>query len=280
MENYQPLAFYKDTKHQYHKRFRAFGNVLPVAAPTGWIPPFQIKVSNHATQINSVHIINLNTGDQTDIQGLMEGVGLGFTAYAQAPYNTIRYRSLSNIDVIPKGYFYLKITTDEPVANEYFSDVFEICSMQGFVKLTYWHDGNFNLPGFHFNFENDFRFFVYLKTELGKPRYAYEDTIHRRDGYNFPEKIISTKQYQCEAFGPEPLWDGLRLARLMNNATLWTEQGTMKAYEIELDVAWDEAGYVGIGTFVFDTANVVKSTGKAQAIAPDFNEDYNEDYLT
>lgn len=248
-------------------------------APNGWIIPFQIKTPNNSTGIHLAQTVNVETGATLDITGLMTGEGLEHVVYPERTYNAVRYKAITNVDVIPKGFHYLELTVNVGEAKKtYYSEVFNVVDNRGFMRLSFWHNEDFELPNFHFSFPEGWKFFAFLKTELGKPEYLYEDFIHRRDGYNFAEKIVSVKRYRFEVLAGEPMWDGLRLARLFNFITIQSGIRNFPVYELELEVEWEETGYTGIGTFTADTGNVVISTGKGRALAGDFDESFNKDF--
>ncbi len=269
---------------QYHRKQRAYGDYLPVYAPSGYVVPFQIIVPEEMTGIENVVMRNLETGQTYNVKTQMEFGGNLFLGgvLAGTNYKHVVYRGLNPINV-PKGiYDMVVILTDGSFGQHHWvSEVINVCNNQGFISMSWWSGKDeFQLPGklFRYFLAEQFRFKAYFKTELGKPIYTYQDTIQTKNGYNFPEQILSVKQYQFEIFGGEPFFDGLRIMRLFDYISLDTKNEIIKVYDVEPTVEWEENGYVGIGTFVINTGNVVNSIGKGRIIQKDFNQDFNIDF--
>ncbi len=264
--NYQPIAFYDNIDKQYHRLFRAHGRIVGVYAPAGKIPAFQLVVTSSASSVASVSMVNIKTGTSIDVHAQLSGHGLTLKTVEDADYKLVIYPNLNDSVNVGHGMYYLQV--DVTGDKTYYSEIITVCNPNGFMQLVWWNDDNFELPEHHFDFENEFFFNAYFKAELGKPMYVYEDTIHRRDGFDFPEKIISLKRYQFEDFMTEPFWDGIRVVRLFDHIRLVHSGGEMQCNGLDFEISWDVDGYIGIGSLVIETNNVVKSTGKTLGEPP------------
>lgn len=275
-ENYQPLAFYTTPKRQYHNRYRAFGNYLPVYAPEGNLIPFQIYSDHPQSALGNIFLVDVNTGVKTNIKSQI----LPFIQFAE---RYVIYNGGLRLN-IPFGLYYLEVNvnvlTPAWAVVTYTSEIINICENRGFIKLTWWNDTDFELPEYSFiNFGTGFRFFTYLKTEMGKPLYKFIDTVHVRNGIPFPEELISIKQYQFEVISGEPFFDGLRTVRLYQNIII-EDDILIKVFAMDMsEVTWDDVGYSGAVTITITPDNVVRAIGTGRRLTKDFNRDFNNDFL-
>jgi hypothetical protein len=109
-----------------------------------------------------------------------------------------------------------------------------------------------------------------------------EEQGETRDGYFFPEKMISEKVYKCNFLAPEYLCDVMRLIRLSDHVVLVDQYGnTYRCDTFLCTPKWQEQGNLANVEVEFTCNTVVKKIGK-QYVEPgtddDFNIDFNNDF--
>ena len=263
-ENLQILPFYLDVGYQYHRLYRAFGNKAPVLAPNGYLPPFQVMLpTGYSVKAYTVSIVTLSTGAEQGIKTPMVASGLEVRTYAEKDFEILYYPSSGEID-IPDGLYYLKVAFTGGWT--LYSEVFAVADFQNLVSLTWWDDESIEFDGQYFDFSTGFKFVAFFQSEFGKPQYQYEDAVKRRDGIDFPEKIISWKVYRCEIICSEFFLDGLRVARLHSFIEVNAKGKTRKVYDLTFTLNWDEPGFYAVVTLDFQMETIAKMTGKGKVL--------------
>ena len=282
-ENYQPLAWYDNIERQYHNKYRSFGQMLPIFIPDGRIIPFQIPVPGETNQIVSINAVSLGGATQNITTALSSGGNIILT-----PADSIGIKNIiclgNNAVNLDMGIYYLTVVISRPALPNVtlYSEIINVCENVGLLKINYWDDADrFELPKYSFRgfIDYQFKFSIWLKGELGKPLYVFEDTIVKRNGVPFPEEIISAKRYQFELLSGEPFLDGLRLVRCFTYIELVDREISLKVYNMDMEVEWDEVGYVAATTIQLDTGNIIRKIGAARSFAKDFNKDFSNDYF-
>lgn len=261
-ENIQIFPFYLSLDEQYHRRFRAFGESAFILAPGGYLPPFQLMLPVGSLQY-TVTLVNLTTGQESNIKADMVARGLEVRTYLGLNFEILYYPSNSVLS-IPNGAYYLRVGFTGGAT--YFSEVFSVGSWNNIIELRWWDDENIEINNQYFDFSTGFKFVAFLQTEFGKPLYLYEDTVKRRDGIDFPEKILSWKTYRCEIFCGEHFMDGLRVSRLHSFMELVTEGKTRKVFDLSFAITWDEPGFFAVVTLDFQMETIAKMLGKGKDI--------------
>lgn len=255
MEQFQTVGWYTSKAQQYHNKERGQGQILPVYAPGGDLPPFQIPVSGATATLKLLRL-------QDDVQEY----SVAASVVVGTDYNMAIYAG--GVQVVDNGLYYYTLTSG---ATTLYSDVIAVVDNSGFMKIEYWDEDDLTLPDYHFSFDGGFKFRVYLRPTsncldvMGKPQYFYEETIHRRAGYNFAESIVSGKRYVFESIVSEPVMDGLRLIKLCSFIEITGEGITKEVHDVNVSPTWDAFGYHCIAVFEFDTDTIVKTIGKARS---------------
>lgn len=156
-----------------------------------------------------------------------------------------------DIDIIKKGPFI------------YYSDIFCFTSaLEDCLEINYWNSsGNFYLKNGIVLFDDNFRFKLYLKSELGKPEYDFEEESTKRLGYIFVESQVSKKVYKFNTVLPEFICDAMRLIRLCSDKVLISKNETYDMLTFEMDVEWQTQGDLASVTCEFETDNVIVNLG-------------------
>lgn len=264
------LPFYDSVEKQNHRKDYADGGIYPLVCLNNTILPFQIQINDELSMERmSATLIELNTGVSYSVttwvqsliywpsDGLMYLINKGITPFG-------------GIGPMLQGFYYLHIVgeLDDDVFFHYYSEVFNLTtSVADFIKLEWSSTNDITFTEgrlFGTSTIADFKFFVYLPTQLGRPEYQFEEEVTSRDGFKFIEKQISKKVYKCVFTAPEYLCDSLRIVRLCDYIKVINVGGL--EYDIDyflMTVKWLESGYVAQVDFEFDSSTVVKTIGKA-----------------
>lgn len=180
--------------------------------------------------------------------------------------------------VLPAGKYYIKI---EDSLNTWYSEVFTVVDdLSQYLKLEYWDSDSIAYSGGHIDYNNPFKNYCYLQTEIGKPEYPFEEEAQQRDGYIFIEKQISEKKYKFEFLAPEYLCDALRIVRMHDFINIYFRGKKYSVENIIFDPKWREQGNLAVMEVEFECDTIIKKIGRG--IIPsgngDFNNDYNSDY--
>lgn len=269
-----PLKFYDSVEKQERFKVYAFGHISPVITPSNVIPPFQVVIPG-ISALNEAKLVALDNNAVIDVTDNIQS-----SMFMQD--NVLQY--IGNFSINPvkfEGLYYLELTVD---TIKYYSEV--ICftnNLDGYIKLEYWNpESDFILKNGKITFANNFHFIVYLKTELGKPEYSFEEEAQNRFGYNFIESQVSKKTYKFNAVLPEYYCDALRLVRLCSHKIITCNNEDYEALTFEMSVDWQEQGDLASVDFEFDIDNIIVNLGGFEYASPteDFNKGYNADFLS
>lgn len=278
------LPFYKDIALQNHRRSYAYGDVYPLYTPAGQILPFQFLTPHDATnQVGYAYLKKIDGTMVADIlQPLTDG-GLRVTQYASDGYDIISYPSIMPLGInMLEGQYYIELVS---IVGRYYSEVFTVVGdISPYLKIEWRMREDLISYGWRIQYNSGqyaFRNVVYLATELGKPDYEFEETGESRDGWFFPEKMISEKSYKFQYMAPEYLCDAMRFVRMADEIKVTDKYGrTYLCDQFLMTPKWQDQGNLASVEAEFQTDTVAKAIGRA--LSPNdlaaFNDDYNADY--
>lgn len=284
--NLSVLPFYTALDEQNHRRSYAYGEVYPLYSPSGQLLPFQIIV-NHSSASFSVTDAIVYTLAGTQVasikQQLLDG-GLQRLNFGTYGYDIIVYPSLVPMGVtLPEGQYYMRLRTN---VGTFYSEVFTVVAqLSPYLKIEWWDDSNFygDAYGIAYQFNGvQFKNVVYLATELGKPDYEFEEEGEQRDGFFFPEKMISEKTYKFTFLAPEYLCDVMRFIRMADYILVTDKYGRQyKCDTFLMTPKWQTQGDLASVEVEFQTDTVARAIGRAlppRGGLGAYNRDYNSDY--
>jgi hypothetical protein len=260
MENYQPVKFYTQLAGRHHNNEVAQGRIIPLLAPGGAMPSFQVISSSDAGATLYIR--------ETDNDGRVGGVigsGIGLTVKNAGSGKYALVYPGTTLASLPNGLYTLNVLQG---TTERYSDPVQVTDDRGIMKLEFWHHEDFEVEDWKFDMSGGFKFRVYLRASsnvqdvLGKPAYIFEESVQRRAGYNFILSALSIKRYIFETLITEPLMDGLRMAKVMSNRQYTVKGVTKQIWDMSMNLTWEETGYVGILAIEIDTETVVMTVGK------------------
>lgn len=179
----------------------------------------------------------------------------------------------------PIGQYYLKISDG---VNVFYSDIFTVIDDPEDCLLLEWADDeDFVMDAGTIVYTNPaFVNRLYLRAEIAKPDYIFEEEGETRDGYFFPVKQISEKRYRFSFLAPEYLLDVMRFIRMADRLTITSKGKVYRPDTFLITPDWEGNGDVAAVEAVFDAATVAKKLGLGyiKAQRGDFNDDFNNDY--
>ena len=295
--NNAPLAFYDSKDGQNHRKDYAFGNVFPLLAPLGWIPPFQFVINLDGKRpagdvplfIDESELCRLSDDKAFDCAGVRQKMkahtsGDGYaTVYYPGGYETLYNKQHE------EGRFYLCVNVgyineagEEVIVGYCYSEVFCMSAdTQGWMRIDYRNTEPLDLAAGQVLFPSAFT--LYLDTQPGRPKYVFEEEVSERMGYAFVESQMSKKTYNFTALAPEYLCDAMRLIRLCDRRTVESMGRVYNLSSFDMDVSWEEQGDVASLSCSFDTDTVVCNVGgyvpesalRRMGFTDSFNNDFN-----
>lgn len=222
----------------------------------------------------SSHTFEISTDD---IQVSFNNISIGF--------NTPRLPNWTNSSKIIN----ISLTSEEreerQLSSDYtfFSEMF-CCTnhLDDCLLIEYWNKtGNFAIKNGIIAFQKGFKFSLYLKSELGKPEYNFEEEATKRLGYSYIESQVSKKIHKFNTVIPEYICDAMRLIRLCSDKILVSKGEVYDMLSFDMDVEWQQQGDLASVSCEFETDNVVINLGGfvPEDIGGDFeNSHFNNDF--
>ena len=246
--NLSVLPWYTSLDKQNAKKWYAFGNVWPLVMPTNRIIPYQFVVPFTNVAITGSSIISLDTKDIYDGQS-------SHTLVTRVDYTVVKSNGFTVS--LPEGRYYAKIDFANGIT--YYSEVFTLVSnISDYVKIQYWNDDILVYNGGEINYEDEFKFEMYLCTTIGKPEYSFEEEVTKRLGYKFPELQVSNKLYKFTCIGPEYLCDAMRLIRLSDYIKIVSKDDSYNALTFSYDAKWETQGDLASIEVEFETDTIIQ----------------------
>ena len=278
------LPFFTDINLQNHRRSYAYGDVYPLYVPSGQMLPFQFMTPHvSGNTMGTVELMNMKDQRVAYLQSNLSDGGLRITEFASDGYDIVSYPAIMPIGYNTlEGQYYLRITL---TAGVYYSEVFTVVGdISPYLKIEWRMLDDLINYGWRIQYNSGqyrFRNVVYLATELGKPDYEFEETGESRDGWFFPEKMISEKTYKFHFMAPEYLCDAMRFIRMADEVRVTDKYGrTYLCDQFLMTAKWQDQGNLASVEAEFQTDTVAKAIGRGLAPANQgaFNNDYNNDY--
>ena len=281
--NLSVLPFYTSLDQQNARKWWIYNRVYPLYCPAGFLLPFQIIVPHNPSwtisNLRPVQIIDANTNqsvaDITDVVRTMiykkEFTALGYDVW-------VFPGQLPVINALPNGRYYLMMVWAYAIYSEIFTVVNDI---QPYLTIRWWDVEDFTMDAGTIVYTNPaFKNVLYLKADIAKPEYPFEEEGETRDGYFFPTKQISEKRYRFSFLASEYLLDVMRFIRMADFAEIEYHGQTYSLDTFLITPEWEDNGDVAAVDAVFDTATVAKKIGLGYVKAQrgDFNDDFNNDY--
>lgn len=256
------LPWHTALSRQHHQKWYAYGQYYCLPTPVGFLYPFQLRREQTGAGVSSLTITEVATGSSTDILAVALAGGLEVVQYVADGYDLIIFPATLSVGSFNVGRYYLTMSDG---TNTWYSEVFNfVDTTAGLVKVEWWHDGDFCYPSGRVRYNYPYKGRVYLKTDIGKPEYTFEQVVSERNGKNFKLKQISAKQYKFLFLAPEYLIDAFRQVPLHDfvEITNYNDNRTHTIDEINMGSPdWQDRGDLAAVVVDFQTDTVIVKSG-------------------
>lgn len=213
-------------------------------------------------QVYEISIYDYNTGAR-----------VYYSAGADELISAIEIKPIGDIDVIvfpgasiaalANGRYYAVLKDQR---NTWYSEVFTaVQDMAAYLKIMWWDDADFLMDAGAIVYQmpggGQFKNVLYLKADIAKPEYIFEEEGESRDGYFFPVKQISEKRYRFAFLASEYLLDVMRFIRMADYVEIEKNGQTYKPDTFLITPTWEDDGDVASVEAEFETDTVAKKVG-------------------
>lgn len=275
--NISPLPFYDDISLQNHRKDYAFGQIYPLVIYKNMLLPFQFCVSSGSSISQAI----LYTAEGKQVASILpELKENGLTLKSYSGFKLVKYPGTLPVNSIKhEGQYYILLRLNGgPVL---YSEIFTVTNrVDGHILLEYRNSYNFELNEGMVDFSDNFKFKLYIPTQIGKPQYDFEEEATERMGYTFIESQVSKKLYKFTFLAPEYLCDALRIVRLCNDKQITSKGQVYDLTTFNMKPEWEEQGDLAAVECEFETDTVISNIGgyEPELLGGDFNNDYNTDF--
>lgn len=271
-----PLPFYTHLGDQNHRKEYAYGQVYSLICPIASILPFQAIIDTKNAKIHKVKLHDFNTGENTDITQSMINGGLETKHYKD--FTVVKYPSLLRVQELKfEGRYYIVLQFEN--LDTLYSDVFTcVRILADRLRLEYSNPYNFTIKDGIIDFSDNFTFWCYINSQIGKPEYVFEEEASERMGYSFIESQVSKKVYRFTFIAPEYLCDALRVVRMCQTKRITVNGRIYDLTAFNMDVDWQEQGDLAAVSCEFETDTVLANIGGYTPEVGSFNDDFNNDF--
>lgn len=300
------MPIYPSLAGQNARKWWIFDRIYPLYRPNTGTPclQFTLPYADRTQYIDfALRIFKLNADGTQDTSFLSYDIGLvcwgGFIKdFQNLGYSVIIWCGGYSVPgPLTIGRYYFEIRGQKAGEADYnyslgFTDVITVVDdLSPYLKLEWWDEDDFVMDAGTIVYDGNgqigstlettsFKNEVYLKTDLAKPDYIFEEEGETRDGYFFPFKQISEKRYRFKFFACEYLLDVLRFVRMSDHIRITYHGQVYNVDSLLMTPEWEEEGDVASVEVEFDTATVAKKVGNGylRAQRGDFNDDFNSDF--
>ncbi len=281
--NLSVLPWYDSIESQNARKWWVYNKVYPLFTPAGFMLPFQIMRGHRTNEIVSFRIYKRDNSLVGDFTQVMKETGLKIVNPIGArEIDVIVYSGLlPAFTKFANGQYYAVMSDG---VQTWYSEMFTVVNdISGYLKLEWWDVDDFYMDEGVIIYKSPlFRNKLYLCADIAKPEYIFEEDGETRDGYFFPAKQISEKRYHFTFLASEYLLDVMRFVRMADYAQITKNGEVYKLDTFLITPEWEDNGDVASVDAEFDTATVAKKIGRGFVTTTkgDFNNDYNNDFLT
>lgn len=257
--NLSVLPWYTSLEQQNARKWWVYGRVYPLFTPAGRTLPFQILIPHVAnSSITSIQFYDANTNTPIGGNALSDFTQGGLQIKQFADYDVVVFPSDGpNFGPTLNGRYYLQAVINSVT---YYSEIYTVVNdIQPYLKIRWWDLADFVMDaGTIVYTEPIFKNILYLKADIAKPEYNFEDEGENRDGYFFPTKQISEKKYRFNFLASEYLLDVMRFIRMADYVEIEYHGQTYKPDTFLITPEWENEGDVAVVEAEFDTDTVAK----------------------
>lgn len=279
--NLSVLPWYNSLDEQNARKWWVYGRVYPLFCEAGFMPAWQFIIPTaDYVSFQTLTIKDANTNGTVMIISNINFPYYGINISTVGDYTILSYSgTFTLVNSQQNGRYYAILRHNN---TDFYSEIFTVVNdISPYLKLEWWDEDNFLMDAGAIAYVGtNFRNILYLPSDIAKPEYQFEEEGSERDGYFYPVKQISYKQFRFNFLAPEYLLDVLRFVRMADYAQV-TKGG--KVYTLDtflITPEWESEGDIAVVSAEFRTATVAKriGVGYTRSGKGDFNDDFNNDY--
>lgn len=282
--NLSVLPWYSSLDQQDARKWWVYDKVYPLFTPAGYLLPFQILIPHtaDALSVQYFRIYKSNGSLVGDFRTNVLNNGLRKIPFELLGYDVILFpgntRAFSSF---ANGQYYVEANINSLV---FYSEIFTVVNdISPYLKIEWWDLSDFVMDAGRIVYKysgNQFKNILYLMSDVAKPEYSFEEEGEERDGYFYPSKMISRKNYGFKFLASEYLLDVMRFIRMSDYIKI-TNNGSVYSVDTFLITPdWEGNGDIASVNAEFSTATVAKKIGVGymRSLRGDFNDDFNVDF--
>jgi hypothetical protein len=258
LSKYTGLVFHTSLSDQLRNVWYSYGRGFDQPCPQSKVLPFQIVREASGAAISELVLVRVSDGVEADVLSEMSLSGLEVVDNEDGTENII-YPGTLDLSYDSLGGHYIRMSDG---SNVWYSD--EFCFLDRLVdliRIDYFHlQEKFCIPGGALIYRAPYKGQIYLRTDIAKPGYGYEEKVVERLGRVKKLVQVSFKRHRFNVVLPEHLIDVMRLVQLHDVVEIFVyrNERTYEVDELEMnDPEWTEFGDVASVTFEFKTDTVV-----------------------
>lgn len=283
--NFSVLPFYDSIEQQNARKWWINGRVYPLFTQAGFILPFQFMIPHKSNpNMSSFLLYDANTDKQVEnITTALEATGAAMKQFNNFDV-VLHPGAVPTLPNVLNGRYYIVATVNSV---KYYSEIFTVVNdISPYLKISWWDVDDFVMDAgtivYTYANGSQFKNYLYLKADIAKPEYLFEEEGETRDGYFYPIKQISEKRYKFSFLASEYLLDVMRFIRMADFVEIEKDGNLYKPDTFLITPEWEAGGDVAAVQAEFDTDTVAKKLGSLYTPPTgrgDFNNDYNNDYF-
>lgn len=282
--NLSVLPWYTSLEQQDARKWWAYGKIYPLYTPGGFLLPWQLMIPHvdggSVSRVTSVSLYRAKSGSLVGTYTSAIKSGISYKSFGTLGYDVLVFPGqLPVFNSLANGQYYLTMVVSSVT---YYSEIFTVVNdIEPYLTIKWWDLADFTMDAGTIVYTAPaFKNVLYLRADLAKPEYPFEEEGEERDGYFFPSKQISEKRYRFTFLASEYLLDVMRLIRMADYAEIEYRGQRYSLDTFLLTPDWEEYGDIASVEVMFDTATVAKKigVGYVKALRGDFNDDFNDDF--
>lgn len=288
--NYGTLVFFKDPKFQHRNKWYEYDHYQPVHCPLNQLPPFQHPLTAESSAVFSFQIVNVEDNQFFEIRNDLTLAGMRQERYLATEvypeHQKLIYPAISKFPgTFKSGLYYAIMKTN---SETWYSEHFVMNDFVGeddFIYLEWLHARNYKLypqVGHFIDYSKGYKNFLYIKSDIGKPEWFYEEEEDNRDGDLLPIHQVKFKmcgfqiivsEYFLDILAEIPLHDCVvikhqghtyQVDKFIMNQPSWFPQGAKASVRLQ---------------FRYNTTTIVSGRGVVDGYCSVAEGDCYEDVL-
>lgn len=284
--NHSVLEFFDSIEKQHHRKWYSGGQTWPVSNGLNRLPCFQFYIKNgfvDSVSIFDITLYGLKTGAATVLYTFGGAQNLpGFSVVTVGDDRTLIYDGINQFTggiTVPQGEYYIRLRYGLTGQFEAYSEVFgmeELVAEQ--LKLSWWHNENLAHEGGAYVFPIPYKHFMYIRTEMARPKMIYEDEVQNRSGYIFKLKQTRIKELTFTFVATEGVLDVISLVNHHHNIRVEYKGDEYEIVDFKASEDWSISKGDLCKVVVVMRSGVVTTSVGSPTVQAEYSDAYGDAY--